>query len=80
MDFVACWHNFRWWVGLILRANESQLEVDVKFMCPQHHMAHHHHFISISKMTFVLFLKTKLFALLTLLLLHPVDESTNFLD
>ena len=80
MDFLACWYNFHWWVGLILRVNEPQLEVNVKFMCPQPHMAHQHHFISQSKMTFVLFLTTKLFARLTLLLLHPVDESTNFLD
>ena len=44
------------------------------------HMAHHHYFIGLSKMTFVLFRKTTLFAQLTLLLLHLVDESTNFLD
>ena len=67
-------------VGLILSVNEPQLEVDVKFMCPQPHMAHHYHFIGLSKMTFVLFLTTKLFAELTLLLLHLVDKSTNFLD
>ena len=40
-------------------------------------MAHHYHFIGMSKMTFVLFLATKLFAQLTLLL-HLVDKSTNF--
>ena len=80
MDFVACWYNFCWWVGLILSVNEPQLEVDVKFMCPQTHMAHQHHCISLSTMTLVLFLTTKLFAHLALLLLHPVDESTNFLD
>ena len=34
MDFVACWYNFHWWLGLILSVNESQLEVDVRFMCP----------------------------------------------
>ena len=38
-----------------------------------------HHFVSLSKITFVLFLRNKLFAQLTLLL-HPVDESTNFQD
>ena len=80
MDFVAFWCNFNWWVGLILSVNEPQLKVDVKFMCPQPHMAYHHHFIGLSKMAFVLFLTTKLFAQLTLLLLHPVDKSTNFLD
>ena len=80
MDLVACRYKFHWWVGLIFSVNEPQLEVDVKFMCPQPHMAYHHHFISLSKMTFVLFLTIKLFAQLTLLLLHPEDESTNFLD
>ena len=35
--------------------------------------------VSLNKMTFVLFLKNKVFVQLTLLL-HPVDESTNFLD
>ena len=82
MDFVACWYNFHWCVGLILRVNESQLEDNVKSIlpvCPQPHMAHHYHFVSLSKMTFVLFLENKLFAQLTLLL-HPVDKSTNFLD
>ena len=78
MDFVACWYNWHWCVGLILRVNEPQLEDD-KFICPQPHMVHHYHFVSLSKMTFVLFLRNKLFAQLTLLL-HPVDESTNFLD
>ena len=80
MDFVACWYNFHWWVSLILSGNELQLEVDIKFMCPQLHMAHHNHFISLTKMTFVLFLTTKLFAQLTLLLHYPEDEYTNFLD
>ena len=79
MDFVACWYNFHWCVGLILRVNEPQLEDDVKFICPQPHLAHHYYFVSLSKMIFVLFLKNKLFTQLTLLL-HPVDESTNFLD
>ena len=79
MNFVACWDNFHWCVSLILRVNEPQLEDDVKFICPQPHMAHHYHFVSLSKMTFVLFLRNKLFAQLTLLL-HPVDESANFLD
>ena len=77
MDFVACWYNFHWWVGLVLSINELLLEVDVKFMCP--------HGLSPSfywpeQMIFVLSLATKLFAQLTLLLLYPVDESTNFLD
>ena len=49
MDFVSCSYNFQWWVGLILSVNEPQLEVDVKFMCPQPHMVHQHHFISLSK-------------------------------
>ena len=80
MDFVACWYNFYWWVGLILKVNKPQLEVDVKFMCPQPHIAYHHYFISLSKMTFVLFVTTKLFAQLILLLLHPVDKSANFLN
>ena len=81
MDFVACWYNFHQWVDLILSVNEPQLEVDVKFMwCPPPHMAHHHHFIGLSKVTFVPFLTNKLLAQLTFLLLHPVDESTNFLD
>ena len=80
MDFVECWYNFHWWVGLILSVNEPQLEADVKFMSPQLYMAHQHHLICLNKMTFILFLTTKLFAQLTLLLLHPVDESTNFLD
>ena len=31
MDFVACWYNFHWSVGLILRVNEPKLEDDVKF-------------------------------------------------
>ena len=75
-----CSYNFHWWMGLILSVNEPQLEVDVKFMCPQPHLAHHHHFIGLSKMAFVLFLTTKLFAQLTLLVLHPVDKSTNSLD
>ena len=79
MDFVACWYNFHWCVGLILWVNEPQLEDNVKFICPQPHMAHHYHFVSLSKMTFALFLRNKLFAQLTLLL-HPVDESTNFQD
>ena len=79
MNFVACWYNFHWWLGLILSVNEPQLEVDVKFMCPQPHMAHHHHCISLSRMTFVLFLTTILFAQLNLLQLQPVEESTNFL-
>ena len=65
---------------MLLSVNEPQLEVDVKFMCPEPNMVHQHHFICLSKMTFVLFLTTKLFALLNLLLLYPVDESTNFLD
>ena len=78
---MACWYNFCCiWVGLILSVNEPQLDVDVKFLCPQPHMAHQRHFISLNKMAFVLFLTTKLFVQLTLLLLHPVDESTNFLD
>ena len=34
MDFVACWYNFHWWMGLVLSVNEPQLEVDVKFMYP----------------------------------------------
>ena len=34
MDFVACWYNFHWWVGLVLSVNEPQLEGDVKFMYP----------------------------------------------
>ena len=75
MDFVACWNNFLWWVGLILSENEPQLEVDVKFMCPKPLMAHHHHFIGLSKMTFVLFLTTDLFAQLTLFLLHLVAKT-----
>ena len=79
MDFVACWYNFHCLVGLILSVTEPELEVDVKFMCPLPHMAHHHHFSGPSKMTFVLFHTTKLFAKLTILLLHLVDESTNFL-
>ena len=54
MDFVACWYNLHWCVGLILRVNEPQLEDDVKFICPQPHMPHHYHFVSLSKMTFVL--------------------------
>ena len=78
MDFLACWYNWHWCVGLILRVNEPQLEDD-KFICPQPHMVYHYHFVSLSKMTFVLFLRNKLFAQLTLLPL-PVDESTNFLD
>ena len=48
MDFVACWYNFHWLVGLILGVNEPQMEVDVKFMCPLPHIAHYHHFISLS--------------------------------
>ena len=80
MDFVACWYNFHWWMGVILSANEPQLEVDVKFMPTQPYMTHQHNFISLSKMTFVLLLTTKLFAQMTILLLHPVDESTNFQD
>ena len=78
MDSVACWYNFHCWVGLILSVNEPQLEVDVKFMCPQPHMTHHHHLIGLSKMTFVLFLTAKLFAQLTLLLLHPVTNLPTF--
>ena len=46
MDFVARWYRFYWWVGLILSVNEPQLEVDVKFMCPQPQMAHHHRFMA----------------------------------
>ena len=78
MDFEACWYNFHCWVGLILSVNKPQLVIDVKFMCPQPHMAYYHHFIGLSKMKFVLFLTTKFFAQLALLL-HPEDESTNFL-
>ena len=80
MDFVECWCNFHCWVGLILSVNEPQLKVDVKFMCPQPHMAHHHHFNGLSYMTFVLLHTTKLFAKLTLLLLHLVDESIRQLN
>ena len=46
MDFVACWYNFHWCVGLILRVNELQLEDDVKFICPQPRMAHYYHFVT----------------------------------
>ena len=52
MDFVACWYNFHWWVGPILSVNEPLLEVDGKFMCPQPHMAHYHHFIGLSKIPY----------------------------
>ena len=50
------------------------------------YMVHHQHFIGLSKMTFYwpeqddIFLAIKLFAQLTLLVLHPVDESTHFQD
>ena len=80
MDFVACWYNSHWWVGFILSVNEPRLEVNVKFMSPQPHMAHHHHLIGLSKMTFVLFFTSKLFAQLTLLPLQAVDKSASFLD
>ena len=69
MDFVACWYNFHWCVGLILWVNEPQLEDDVKFICPQPHMAHHYHFVSLSKMTFVLFLKKQIIC--------AIDSSTS---
>jgi len=34
MEFEACWYNFHWWIGLILKLDENQLEADIKFMCP----------------------------------------------
>ena len=33
---LDCWYNYHLWVGLILSVNESQLEVNVKVMCPSH--------------------------------------------
>jgi len=34
MEFVTCWYNFYWNIGLILKLDENQLEADIKFMCP----------------------------------------------
>ena len=69
------WHAGITFIGGRVPFYEPQLEVDVKFICPQPHMARQHQFISLSKKPFVLLLTTKLFVQLTFLLLHPVDES-----